>query len=196
MSYHEIHSSQKKRDIYTYIRMKIERETIKYEIGNFMISMKYYIAKRRRRYFISWDTSKTEKMIYIYINEDWDRDNQIWDRQLHDITEISYRKKKKTIFHCMRYIKFTFNNIYINEKRERDDQIWDWQFHNINEIFYRQKKKTIIRVMRYIKFKMNDVYIYIRRKRGRDDLIWDWQFHDINDILYRRKKKTIFHIMR
>ena len=32
-----------------------------------MISMKYYIAKRRRRYFISCDTSKTENMRYIYI---------------------------------------------------------------------------------------------------------------------------------
>jgi len=47
--------------------MKIERETIKYEIGSFMISMKYYIAKRRRRYFISWDTSKAELMIYIFL---------------------------------------------------------------------------------------------------------------------------------
>ena len=55
--------------------MKIERETIKYEIGSF-----------------------------------------------HDINEILYRQKKKTIFHIMRYIKSRGNDIYTNEKRERDDQ--------------------------------------------------------------------------
>ena len=65
ISYHEIHPKQKK--WYIFIYMKIERETIQYEIGNFKISMKYYVAKRRNRYFISWDTSKTAKPIYIYI---------------------------------------------------------------------------------------------------------------------------------
>ena len=125
--------------------MEIERETIKYEIDNFKILMKYYIAKRRRRYFISWDTSTTAKKkyiyIYIYINEDWERDNQIWDWQFHDINEILYRQTKKTIAHCMRYIKFRIKDININEKRERDDQIWDWQFHDTNEIFYRQIRR-------------------------------------------------------
>merc|ERR1711963_656799 len=59
ISYHEILPKQQKR--YIYIYMKIERETIQYEIGNFKISMKYYVAKRRNRYFISSDTSKTAK---------------------------------------------------------------------------------------------------------------------------------------
>ena len=40
----------------------------------------------------------------------------------HDINEILYRQKKKTIFHIMRYIKNRGNDIYTNEKRERDDQ--------------------------------------------------------------------------
>jgi len=96
--------------------MKIERETIKYEIGNLKISMKYYIAKRRRRYFISWDTSKTAKTIYLYLyiyeNEDWKKDNQIWEWQFHDINEIFYRQRKK-IFHIMGYIQNSKNDIYI-----------------------------------------------------------------------------------
>ena len=75
IAYHEIHSNQQK--WYIYIIMKIERDTIKFEIGNFKILIKYYIVKKRRRYFISWDTSKISKMIYIYIydNEDWERDH-------------------------------------------------------------------------------------------------------------------------
>ena len=59
--------------------MKIERETIKYEIGIF-----------------------------------------------HDINEILYRQKKKTIFHIMRYIQSRVNDIYIStneKKRDRDDPI-------------------------------------------------------------------------
>ena len=128
--------------------MKTERETIKSEIGNFTISMKYYIVKRRRRYFISWDTSKTEKMIYIYIYEDWERDNPIWDWQFQDINEILCRQKRKTIFHIMRYVQNSKTDLYIyiyeNEDWERDKQIRDWQFHDINEILYRQKKKDDI----------------------------------------------------
>ena len=108
-----------KNDIYIYIIMKIERDTIKFEIGNFKILIKYYIVKKRRRYFISWDTSKTEKRD-ICIHEDWERDNQIWDWQFHDINEILYRQTKKTIVHCMRYIKFRIKDININEKRERE----------------------------------------------------------------------------
>ena len=110
-------------DIYLYKwKKKAERERIKSEIGNFMILMKYYIAKRRRRYFTSWDTSKTEKMmyIYLYINEDWERHNQIWDWQFHDVNEILYRQKKKTIFHITRYIKSRYNGKYIYMKRERE----------------------------------------------------------------------------
>ena len=38
-----------------------EGETIKFETGNFMISMKYYIAKRRRRYFTSFQKKETQK---------------------------------------------------------------------------------------------------------------------------------------
>ena len=37
---------------------RYQATSIKSEIGNFMISMKYYIAKRRRRYFISWNIQK------------------------------------------------------------------------------------------------------------------------------------------
>jgi len=148
--------------------MKIDRETIKYEIGNFMISTKYYIANRRRRYFISWDTSKHKKR-YIYIHEDWERDNQIWDWQFQDINEIVCRHKKKTIFHIMRYIQNNQNDLYIyiyeNEDWERDKQIWDWQFHDINEILYRQKKKTTFHIMRYIQNSKNDIYIYKWRLR-------------------------------
>ena len=109
-------------DIYISTNEKKERETIQSEIGNFPILMKYYVAKRRRRYIISWDTSKIEKKmyIYLYINEDWERHNQIWDWQFHDINEILYRQKKKTIFHIMRYIKNRGNDIYTNEKRERE----------------------------------------------------------------------------
>ena len=175
--------------------MKRERETIKSEIGNFTILMKYCIAKRRRRYFISWDTSKTEKTIYIYfffyINEDWERDKQIWDWQFHDINEILYRQKKKTIIHIMRYIQNRKNDIYIYEDCERDNQIRDWQFEDINEILYRQKKKTIFHIMRYIQNSKKDLYIYIWkwRLKERHNQIWDWQFHDIKEILYRQKKK-------
>ena len=50
------------------------------------------------------------------------RDDQIRDWQFHDINEILYRQKKKTIFHIMRYIQSRDNDIYTNEKRERDDQ--------------------------------------------------------------------------
>ena len=127
--------------------MKIEGDTIKYEIGNFMTSMKYYIAKRRRRYFIPWDTSKAELMIYIYISTNEkkrERDDPIWDWQFPDINEILCRQKKKTIFRIMRYIKTRYNDIYTNEKRERDDQNWDWQFHDVNEILYRQKEEDDI----------------------------------------------------
>ena len=114
-------SKTAKQFIYIYMKKTIERETTKYEIGNFMILMKYYFAKERRRYFLSWDTSKTAKTIYIYINEDWERDNQIWDWQFHDINEILYRQKKKTIFHIMRYIKTRIKHIYINtNEKERE----------------------------------------------------------------------------
>ena len=103
--------------------MKIERETIKYEIGNFMILMKYYIAKKEddiSYHEIHPQQRKIYVYIYIYINEDWQRDNQIWDWQFHDINEILYRQTKKTIAHCMRYIKFRIKDININEKRERE----------------------------------------------------------------------------
>ena len=94
--------------------MKIERETIKYEIGSFMISMKYYIAKRRRRYFISWDTSKAELMIYIFLQmKKRERDDPIWDWQFPDINEILCRQKKKTIYHIMRYIQNRKKDVYI-----------------------------------------------------------------------------------
>ena len=46
--------------------MKIERETIKYEIGNFMILMKYYIAKKEDD--ISYHEIHPEQQkIYVYI---------------------------------------------------------------------------------------------------------------------------------
>ena len=58
--------------------MKIERETIKYEIGNFMILMKYYIAKKEDDISYHEIFPKQQKRyIYKYINEDRERDNQI-----------------------------------------------------------------------------------------------------------------------
>ena len=104
--------------------MKIERETIKYEIGSF-----------------------------------------------HDINEILYRQKKKTIIHIMRYIKSRINDIYLykwKKNREREEQIKDWQFHDIDEILYRQKKKTIFHIMRYIQNRKNDVYIFVYKWRLRE----------------------------
>jgi len=99
---------------------------MKYEIGSFMISMKYYIAKRSQRYFLSWDTPRKEKndiYIYIYDNKDWARHNQIGDWQLHNINEILYRHKKKTIFHMMRYIqkeqkRFIYTHMKMRIERE------------------------------------------------------------------------------
>ena len=142
--------------------MKIERDTIKYEIGNFMISMKYYIAKRRRRYFISWDTSKAEVMIYIQMK----RERETIKTEIGNfMMSMKYciAKQKKTIFRDIRYIKININDIYIYRRRKRggDDLIWDWQFHDINEILYRHKKKTILHMMRYIQYRKNDTYIYI-----------------------------------
>ena len=87
-----------------------------------MISMTYYIIGRRKRHFILWDKSKTAKTIYIYINEDWERDNQIWEWQFHDINDILYRQKKKTIFHIMRYIQNRKNDIYLYIWRLRERQ--------------------------------------------------------------------------
>ena len=52
------------------MKMKIERGTTKFEIGNFMILMKYYFAKGKRRYFISGDTSQTDVMVYIQMKRE------------------------------------------------------------------------------------------------------------------------------
>ena len=138
---------------------------MKYEIGNFKISTKYYIFQRRRRYFISWDTSKTAKTIYIHINEVRERDNEVWEWQFHDINEILYRQKKSTIFPIMRYTqkrKKWYIYIYDNKDWARHNQIGDWQLHNINEILHRHKKKTIFHIMRYIpKEQKRFIYIYI-----------------------------------
>merc|ERR1712242_222374 len=46
--------------------MKIERETAKFEIGNFMILMKYYIAKNKD---ISYHEIHSKQQKYIYINK-------------------------------------------------------------------------------------------------------------------------------
>ena len=170
---------KEKNDIYIYMIIKIERDTIKLEIGNFIILMKYYIVTKRRRYFISWDTTKTSKTIYIYIwkkIKDGERDKQIWDWQFHDINEISYRQRKKTIFLIMKYFQNSKNDVYIYEDWERDNQIWDWQVHDINEILYCQQKKTIFHIMRYIQNSKNDIYIYTNGDWERDNQIWDWQF--------------------
>ena len=96
--------------------MKIERETIKCEIGNFMILMKYYIAKERRRNFLSWDSFKTAKTRYIYIykNEDWERDKQIWDYQFHDVNEILYRQGGKKIQYFISWDTCKSEKIYMN----------------------------------------------------------------------------------
>jgi len=84
ISYHEIHPEKK---WYIYRKMKIERDTIKFEIDNFTILMKYYIARKRRRYFIPWDTSKTAKTIYIYIYIwEW----RLRERQTNMILTISW----------------------------------------------------------------------------------------------------------
>ena len=182
--------------------MKIERETIKYEIGNFMILMKYYIAKERRRYFLSWDTSKTAKTIYIYINEDWERDNQIWEWQFHDINDILYRQKKKTIFHIMRYIQNPKYNIYTYtwkwRLRERQSNlrlaIWWYQWNitspkkkeddiSNHEIHPKQQKWFIYIYMKMkierdtIKFEIGNFMIlmkyYIANRRRRYFISWD-----------------------
>merc|ERR1711963_589940 len=50
---------------------KRERETIQSEIGNFPILMKYYVAKRRRRYHIMrYIQNRKNIYIYLYLNED------------------------------------------------------------------------------------------------------------------------------
>ena len=164
-----------------------------------MISMIYYIAKRRRRYFISWDTSKTEKMIYIYIYEDWERDNPIWDWQFQDINEILCRQKKKPIFHIMRYVQNSKTDLYI--------YIWNWRlrerqtntrlaipWYQWNTIS--QKKKRRYFISWDTSKTAKTIYIHINEVRERDNEVWEWQFHDINEILYRQKKSTIFPIMR
>merc|ERR1712213_277661 len=89
ISYHEIRPKQQKRFIfiYIYMKMKIERETNKYEIGNSMISMKYYIAK----------------------------------------------KKKKTIFHIMRYIQNSKNDIYIYIQMEIEREIIKYEIGNFKK---------------------------------------------------------------
>ena len=100
-------------DIYLYKwKKKTERERIKSEIGNFMILMKYYIAKRRRRYFTSWDTSKAEVRIYIQMK----RERETINTEIGNfMTSMKYYifKKKKTIFRDIRYIKIKINDIYI-----------------------------------------------------------------------------------
>ena len=125
--------------------MKMERETIQYEIGSSWYQWNIISSKEDND--ISYHeihAGKEKKNIYIYIydNEDWARHNQIWDWQLHDINEIIYRqKKKKMIFHIVRCIQNSKIDLYIyiyeNEDWERDKQMWDWQFHDINEILYR-----------------------------------------------------------
>ena len=78
--------------------MEIERETNKYEIINFMMSMKYYIAKGKKKYNISYHeihANQKKWYIYIYIYEDWERDNQIRDWQFQDSNEILYRQKEE-----------------------------------------------------------------------------------------------------
>ena len=160
ISYHEIHPKQKK--WYIFIYMKIETETIQYEIGNFKISMKYYVAKRRNRYFISWDTSKTAKPIYIYIYMKLkiERETNKYEIGNSMISMKYYIAKKKRRYFISWDTSKTAKTIYIhiNEVRERDNEVWEWQFHDINEIL----KSTIFPIMRYTqKRKKWYVYIYI-----------------------------------
>ena len=58
----------------------------------------------------------------IYTNEKRERDDQNWDWQFHDINEILYRQRKKTIFLIMRYFQNSKNDIYIYKWRLRERQ--------------------------------------------------------------------------
>ena len=143
--------------------MKIERETIKCEIGNFMILMKYYIAKERRRNFLSWDSFKTAKTIYIYIKMEIERETHKYEIVNFVMSMKYYIVMGNKIQYFISWDTCKSANpiyIYINEDWERDNQIRDWKFHDINEILYHQKKKTIFYTMRYIKSRVNDIYIY------------------------------------
>jgi len=149
--------------------MKIERETNKYEIDNFMISMKYYIANRRERYVISRDTSKKENMLYIYA---WRlRERQSYMRLAisryqwniispKDEDDISYHE-----IHPKQQKQFIYIYISENEDWERDNQIWDWQYDDINEILHRQKEKEDYISYHEIHSKQQKGYIYIYKWR-------------------------------
>ena len=131
-----------------------------------MISTKYYIAIRRRRYFIWWDTSNTEKVIYIYINKWRLRERQSNMRLAAFMISMKYyiAKRRRRYFISWDTSKaelMIYIFLQMKKKRERDDPIWDWQFHDINEILYRRKKKTIFHIMRNIQNSKYDLYIYI-----------------------------------
>ena len=66
ISYHEIRPKQQNRFIYIYMKLKIERETNKYEIGNSMISMKYYIAKKKKDDISYHEIHPKQQKWYIY----------------------------------------------------------------------------------------------------------------------------------
>merc|ERR1711963_1330063 len=66
--FHIMRYIQKRKIIYIFMKMKIERETIKFEICNFMILMKYYIVKKRKTIFhIIRYIQNSINDLYIYI---------------------------------------------------------------------------------------------------------------------------------
>jgi len=166
-SYHEIHPKQQKRFIYIYI-YEIEDWERDNQIWDWQfhdINEILYRQKKKRRYFISWDTFKAAKMIYIYKWRLRERQSNmrlaIWRYQWNIISlkkedDISYHE-----IHPKQQKRFIYIYIYENEDWEKDNQIWDWQFHDINEILYRQRKKKDDISYHEIHSKQQKWYIYI-----------------------------------
>ena len=103
--------------------MKLERGTIKSEIDSFMISMKYYIAKRGRRYFLSWDTSKAELMRYIFLQMK-KRERETIQSEIGNFTILMkyYIAKERRRYFLSWDTSKTAKTIYIYKWRLRERQ--------------------------------------------------------------------------
>ena len=138
-----------------------------------------------------------EKICYIYMHEDWERDNQIRDWQFQDINEILYRQKTKTIFHIMRYIQNSKKDLYIymsflllwkfltiwNIVFFFGDMIFHWYHEIANLIFDRLSFNLHVYIYIYIIFANLNVSHDMKYLFFFGDRIFHW-YHEIANLIF------------